>query len=237
VIPAGLWAMSALIGIAFTVRIGIRFWRTGKPHHAAWFVGFALYTFAALASALADSVGWNPWLYKLWYVAAAALVAFLGAGELYFVARPRWAHAFLGAMVLVALAMLVKALTVPVDLARLGAGGEIGGEALPGSVRLFSPLLTIPGSLALIGGGAVVGPAPSVGSRSVGGCGFPYHGQWRHVDALRDGRAVAGGQFRRRCPVVCRLRHRGRPSDGKRDRIGEDGRMTPRGVGTKTRYP
>lgn len=144
--------MSALIGIAFTVRIGIRFWRTGKPHHAAWFVGFALYTFAALASALADSVGWNPWLYKLWYVAAAALVAFLGAGELYFVARPRWGHTFLAIMVLVTLAMLGKTLSAPVDALRLEAGGEIGGEALPGSVRLFSPLLTVPGSLALIGG-------------------------------------------------------------------------------------
>lgn len=151
-IPALLWTISALIGAAFAVRVGIRFWRTRRLHHAAWFVGFALYTFTALASALAYAVGWNPWMYKLWYVAAAALVAFLGAGELYFVARPRWAHAFLGAMVLVALAMLVKALNASVDLARLGAGGEIGGEALPGSVRLFSPLLTIPGSLALIGG-------------------------------------------------------------------------------------
>lgn len=151
-IPAGLWAISALIGAAFTVRIGIRFWRTGKPHHAAWFVGFALYTFTALASALANLVGWNPWLYKLWYVAAAALVAFLGAGELYFLVRPRWVHAFLGAMVLVTLTMLGKTLTAPVDVLRLEAGGEIGGEALPGSVRLFSPLLTVPGSLALIGG-------------------------------------------------------------------------------------
>lgn len=151
-IEVALWAISALIGAAFTVRIGMRFWRTRKPHHAVWLVGFALYTFTALASALAYAVGWNPWMYKLWYVAAAALVAFLGAGQLYFVARPRWGHTFLAIMVLVALAMLGKTLAAPVDVARLEAGGEIGGEALPGNVRIFSPLLTIPGSLALIGG-------------------------------------------------------------------------------------
>jgi hypothetical protein len=49
--------------------------------------------------------------------------------------------------------MLWKVFSAPLDLAVLqGAEGEIGGAALPGDARMFSPMLTIPGSLALIGG-------------------------------------------------------------------------------------
>ncbi|TCP59557.1 hypothetical protein EV586_101786 [Tumebacillus sp. BK434] len=148
-----LWSFATLLAGYFSLQILQEWLKKRKAAQLAWLIGFLMYTFSALGSALSYIWGWDETVYRVWYVSAASLVAFLGAGQLYFTIRKRWAHVFLALIVGVTAVMLYQALTVPVDLAVLqGAEGEIGGAALPSAVRIFSPILTIPGSLALIGG-------------------------------------------------------------------------------------
>ncbi|MFD2168873.1 hypothetical protein [Tumebacillus lipolyticus] len=148
-----LWTFATLLAGFFAVQILQEWVAKRKMNQLVWLIGFFLYCVSAFGSAWSYLFGWDETVYRLWYVAAASLVAFLGAGQLYFTLKPRWANVFLVFVIGVTLVMLFKALTVPVDLAVLeGAQGEIGGAALPSDVRVFSPILTIPGSLALIGG-------------------------------------------------------------------------------------
>lgn len=148
-----LWGFATILSGFFATQILLRWLRNRKWSHLAWFIGFFFYFFSAFGSLYSYLSGWDETVYRLWYVMAAALVAFLGAGQLYFTTKPRWAHLFLGFVVIVTAAMFVKVFSSPLDVSQLAlTGEEIGGKALPREARLFSPILTIPGSLALIGG-------------------------------------------------------------------------------------
>ncbi|ASS75040.1 hypothetical protein CIG75_08610 [Tumebacillus algifaecis] len=148
-----LWSFATLLAGYFAIQIFREWIEKRKMAQLAWLIGFFLYTFSAFGSAWAYLSGWDETIYRLWYVSAASLVAFLGAGQLYFTVKPKVAHLFLLLIIAITAVMMFKALTVPVDLTVLQeAQGEIGGAALPSEVRVFSPILTIPGSIALIGG-------------------------------------------------------------------------------------
>ena len=148
-----LWGFASLLSGYFALRILRQWLDKRKPSHLAWFIGFLFYFCSALGSTLSYFIGWEENMYRVWYVTAASLVAFLGAGQLYFTIRPKIAHVFLVLISVLTLAMLVKVFNSPLDVAKLSMHGEeIGGTALPRAARLYSPLLTIPGSLALIGG-------------------------------------------------------------------------------------
>lgn len=146
-----LWSFATLLSAVFTYRILLQWISKRKPSFLAWFIGFFFYFISALGSTISYLAGWEPTLYRIWYVTAACLVAFLGAGQLYFTIKPKWAHVFLGLIIVATAAMFIKVFNSPLDLAKLALHGEeIGGNALPHDARLYSPILTIPGSMALI---------------------------------------------------------------------------------------
>lgn len=155
-LTAGLHAASGIVALFFAREVGQSYLRRRSPSSLCWMVALVLFALTALADAAAAVTGWSPWLYRLWYVGAAWLVAAFGAGTGYLVLRRPWAHAILAVLAAVGVAMLVTAARTPVDVAALAGGGPVGGEgwANPG-VRVFSPLLTIPGSLLLLGGAGV----------------------------------------------------------------------------------
>jgi hypothetical protein len=104
--------------------------------------------------------GWNPLIFRLWYLFGAILVAAcLGQGTVYLLARRRWANA---SMVLLALGSLYGAIRVFV--AELGpnlmttsvhTGSELSGHAIvtPG-VRVLTPFFNLYGTVTLVGGAA-----------------------------------------------------------------------------------
>ncbi|HEY8414180.1 MAG TPA: hypothetical protein VIK99_00250 [Thermaerobacter sp.] len=155
---AVLHGVAGLVASFFAYDVWRGYARHRAPSAFWWGAALALFAFSALADAVASIAGWSPWLYRLWYVAAAWLVAAFGIGSAYLVLGRRAGHAVLAVLGLVGLAMLWSALRAPVDAAALaaGMGGAIGGEGWADpAVRRFSPLLTIPGSLMLLGGAAV----------------------------------------------------------------------------------
>ncbi|WP_027415634.1 hypothetical protein [Aneurinibacillus terranovensis] len=146
-----LWCFATVLSGYFAFRILRQWLAKRKPSHLAWFIGFFFYFFSAFGSTLSYLIGWDAAIYRLWYVTAAALVAFLGAGQLYFTVKPRWAHLFLVFISLLTVAMFIKVFGSALDVSKLSLHGEeIGGTALPHAARAYSPLLTAPGSLALI---------------------------------------------------------------------------------------
>jgi hypothetical protein len=148
-----LWGFATALSGYFAYRIFRQWTAKRKPSHLAWFVGFFFYFFSALGSTLSYVIGWDGTMYRIWYVTAASLVAFLGAGQLYFTVKPKWAHLFLGLISVLTVAMFIKVFNSPLAVDKLALHGEeIGGTALPRAARLYSPMLTIPGSLALIAG-------------------------------------------------------------------------------------
>ncbi|MBN6187871.1 hypothetical protein JQN58_13295 [Aneurinibacillus sp. BA2021] len=146
-----LWGFASVLSGYFAYSILCQWLAKRKPSHLAWFIGFLFYFFSALGSTLSYIIGWEPTIYRIWYVTAASLVAFLGAGQLYFTVKPKVAHVFLALIGIVTVAMFVKVFNSPLQIEQLALHGEeIGGTALPREARLYSPMLTIPGSFALI---------------------------------------------------------------------------------------
>jgi hypothetical protein len=145
-----LWSFATILSLVFSIRILILWTKTRKPQYMAWFIGFFFYSFSALGSTLSYIIGWDPTMYRIWYVTAASLVGFLGAGQLYFTVKPKWAHLFLGIISIITIIMFIKVFNSPLNMELLSQKGEIGGKVLPGDARMFSPMITIPGSLALI---------------------------------------------------------------------------------------
>jgi len=148
--------IATVIAVVFAALTARQYFTRRKPQQLAWTVGLLLFALATGAEYVSATWGWSAALYRVYYVASAALVGYLGLGTAYLVAPRRAVHVAAVILVLLTGAMLAVALTSPLDASILDSvrGHAIGGLAWAGSasVRAFSPIITVPGSLALIGG-------------------------------------------------------------------------------------
>ncbi len=150
-----LFPLSAsLLSAIFAYFLGQQYLERKKPHQLVWLISFLIFAFAAFAEFYSEVWGWNAGLYRWYYVAAASLVAFMAAGTVYLFSR-RAGHIFVSVLVLVTLVMLYRALTAQINVGAFVPGVTVAGRAMPGSVRIFSPLLTVPSSLILIFGAII----------------------------------------------------------------------------------
>lgn len=152
-----IWPLiTSILGFVFMVLLILQYLQRRKPHQLAWTVGFFLYAASALMEFYSEfTQNWDPNMYRIYYVMAAILVAFLGLGTVYLVFKKRiWGHVFLGYILIVLAFFLFFALTVPLNdpAANLAPGITVGGKAMAGGVRAFSFFFTIPGTIALLGG-------------------------------------------------------------------------------------
>src|SRR5439155_19699526 len=61
-----------------------RFVRRRQPYYLVWTLGLLWYALAAGCEALGALSGWNPALYKTWYITGAiGVAAYLRAGTIY----------------------------------------------------------------------------------------------------------------------------------------------------------
>jgi hypothetical protein len=145
--------IASLVALAFAVTVLWQYIQRRGTHQLIWAMALFVFAFAAFCEFYSEMWGWPVLLYKLYYVTAAALVAYLGLGSIYLIWKPRVGRIFLVGFLLLTTAMLITALLSPVDTAALQETGKaVAGKAMPSQVRLFSPLHTIPGTLALVGG-------------------------------------------------------------------------------------
>jgi len=122
-------------------------------HLLIWGVGLTLYAIGESMEAIHGAIGWNPLVFRLWYLCGAILVAaWLGQGTVYLLARRSWANALLAILLLGSLFAAFRVFTAHLDPALL-PGTQLSGDAITtGGVRILTPFFNIYGTIALVGG-------------------------------------------------------------------------------------
>lgn len=152
------WPLAtAVTGAVFTGLVIAQYVRRRRLHQLAWAVGLALYAIAAFMEAWSEYTrNWDPNVYRVYIVLAAALVGFLGLGTLYLIARRKvWGHLFAAYVLLATAVFLAGTFSHPLVKGNLVAGITVGGRALGDSrayPRVCSLFLNVPGTLFLLGG-------------------------------------------------------------------------------------
>ncbi|MDP3045930.1 MAG: hypothetical protein Q8O07_00425 [Chloroflexota bacterium] len=151
---------SCIISFVFAGFVFRRYLQRRGLHLLLWAVGMVFYGIGGFAEAYYVAVGWQPTVYRLWYLFGAILVAaWLGQGTVYLLVRRRWAHvcmAILGAASLFALYRVFAAELNPALMSSsLHTGAELSGQAIvSGGVRTLTPFFNVYGTVALVGGAA-----------------------------------------------------------------------------------
>lgn len=146
---------TALAGV-FTVVL-FRHWqrRRGALHLLWWMIGVAFFGIAVLAEAVVTLWGWEPWLFRVWYISGALLGgAPLAQGTVYLLLRRRVAHAL--AVSLVAYAAVAAVLVVLTPLTVDPADPHaLTGRVMDWSwIRALTPALNLYAVVFLVGGAA-----------------------------------------------------------------------------------
>lgn len=149
--------LTALLVGVFTVLLAMQYRERRRVHQLWWTIGFAMYAAAAfLEFAMQISGGWNPFMFRLYALTSAALVAVLAQGSLALVARkPLWPRVYFAynsvCFAIFAFGVFTTTL-VTAELAnpKLSSYAALGGTALT-YPRVMSMLLTIPATFVLLG--------------------------------------------------------------------------------------
>jgi hypothetical protein len=167
--------LTTIVGIVFA-RILFLHWRrkSGATYLLWWFLGVLTYVAGTLTESVTALIGWNPIVFRAWYITGALLgAAPLAQGTVYLLLPRRTAHA-LTVLLLTAVAVAGTFVVLsPLDSAHASvAAGRLTGQVLEWSwVRRFSPFLNLYAFIFLVGGAAwsawryrrVAGAGPRVG--------------------------------------------------------------------------
>lgn len=151
--------LSSITTFVFAATVLHRWWtRRRRPHLLLWGIGLLMYATGGLMEALYGLLGWNPLVFRIWYLFGAVLVAaWLGQGTVYLLIRKRVAgvriaNVLMLLLVLGSLFAAYRVFTAELDPSRM-LSGELSGHAIitPG-VRVLTPFFNIYGVLMLVGG-------------------------------------------------------------------------------------
>jgi hypothetical protein len=147
---------AALLALLFACRLGLSALRRPAGQKVLWAAGFALFALAATMEAVAHRTGWNPALFRTYYLAGGVLtVAYLGAGSAWMLLPRRLRDVMVGALVLATLAAAVTVALSPVHghlLAAADSGRPPANSALAGQAFLWAIALNSFGTVFLVGG-------------------------------------------------------------------------------------
>ncbi len=147
---------TTLVAVAFGVVL-FRHWRR-KPdalYLAWWTFGVAAYGVGTLTESLTTLFGWDPWVFRAWYVSGALLGGFpLAQGTVYLLMKKQTAHVLAAIVVTIILTAAVFVFLSPLDYGAV-EGHRLSGRVLEWSwVRAFSPFVNIYAVIFLVGGAA-----------------------------------------------------------------------------------
>ena len=160
VIKPWLPFLSCIISFVFAFFVFRRYLVRKGPHLLLWGIGMVFYGLGAFCEAYYGLLGWNPLIYRLWYLFGALLVAaWLGQGTVYLLASRRWANGLMLLLGIGSLYGLVRVFGAQLDPSLMTAGvhtgSELSGSAIvsPG-VRVLTPFFNLYGTVTLVGGAA-----------------------------------------------------------------------------------
>ncbi len=151
---------SSLISFVLAFLLLRRYLERRGVHLLLWGIGMIFYGIGGFCEGYYGAFGWNPLVFRLWYLFGAILVAaWLGQGTVYLLAKRRWAHGLLAILILGSLYGLFRVFGAELDPTQmttsLHTGSEMSGSAIvsPG-VRSLTPFCNIYGTVTRVGGAA-----------------------------------------------------------------------------------
>ncbi len=152
--------VSGVVSILFAAFVFKRYLVRRGSHLLLWGIGITFYAIGSLCEAYYAALGWNPFVFRLWYLFGAMLVAaWLGQGTVYLLVKQKWANILMVLLALASLYGVFRVFTAELDpglmVRSAHASSELNGYAIvtPG-VRTLTPFLNIYGTVTLVGGAA-----------------------------------------------------------------------------------
>ena len=149
---------SSILSFIFAFLVFKRYLSRRGPYLLLWGIGMVFYGIGGFCEAYYAAFGWNPLIFRLWYLFGAMLVAaWLGQGTVYLLARKSWANILMVVLVLGSLYGALRLFGAQLDPAMmtqsLHTGSEMSGHAiLTSGVRTLTPFFNLYGTLTLVGG-------------------------------------------------------------------------------------
>jgi hypothetical protein len=149
---------ASLISFIFAFFLFRRYAKKPSNHVLLWGIGMIFYGIGGFCEGYFGAFGWNPLIYRLWYLFGAILVAaWLGQGTVYLLAKRKWAHALMIILLLGSVYGVYKVFTAQLDPSLLTTsvhtGSELSGHAITTSgVRSLTPIFNLYGTVTLVGG-------------------------------------------------------------------------------------
>jgi hypothetical protein len=152
--------ISCIVSLVFAVLVFKRYLVRRGTHLLLWGIGMVFYAIGGLCEAYYGALGWNPLIFRLWYLFGAILVAaWLGQGTVYLLAKRRWANGLMVILLVASLYAVFRVSTAELDpslmTTSLHTGSELSGHAITTSgVRALTPFFNLYGTVTLVGGAA-----------------------------------------------------------------------------------
>ena len=151
---------SCIVSFIFAFFVFKRYLVRKGPHLLLWGIGLVFYSIGGFCEAYYGAFGWNPLVFRLWYLFGAILVAaWLGQGTVYLLANRKWANGLMVLLTLGSLYGLIRVFGAQLDpslmTTSVHTGSELSGHAIvtPG-VRILTPFFNLYGTVTLVGGAA-----------------------------------------------------------------------------------
>jgi hypothetical protein len=150
--------ISSITSFVFAFLVLKRYSVRRGPHLLLWGIGMIFYGIGGFCEAFYGFFGWNPLVFRLWYLFGAILVAaWLGQGTVYLLAKRKWANALMVVLALASIYAAIRIFVAELDpslmTSSLHTGSELSGHAIvsPG-VRTLTPFFNLYGTVTLVGG-------------------------------------------------------------------------------------
>lgn len=150
--------LSSIVSFAFAYFVLARYFKKGRGNHLLlWGIGMIFYGIGGFCEGFYGAFGWNPLIFRLWYLFGAILVAaWLGQGSVFLLAKKNWSRALMAILLIGSLYGAYRVFAAELDptllTTSLHTGSELSGHAIvtPG-VRTLTPLFNLYGTVTLVG--------------------------------------------------------------------------------------
>lgn len=135
-----------------------RYLKRRGTHLLLWSIGLIFYGIGGFCEAYYGAFGWNPLIFRLWYLFGAILVAaWLGQGTVYLLVKNKWANWTMALLALGSLYGLIRVFGAELDpglmTESVHTGSELSGHAIvTDGVRSLTPFFNLYGTVTLVGG-------------------------------------------------------------------------------------
>lgn len=146
-------AVTTIIAFVFAFLVLRRWYHGRKLYSLFWGIGLLFFGAGAAMEAIYAFAGWNPWVFRLWYLFGAFFAAaWLGLGTAFLLLPRSWAWVLFAILLLASLFASYRVFNAQLDPGQM-LSGEMSGHAIvtPG-VRILTPFFNIFGTVLLVGG-------------------------------------------------------------------------------------